>query len=240
MTEAMEEKRAAPLVERKESPRGFINFRMEDSILERMRLDGKAGVFRSNLTDEEFTSLTVVPLEMTRSRTMFGDGENGEREVVCRSGDGTGPDWSKVGFWGGVETPRACMACPHSQWQENKVPPECSEYWNLLVVTPGTTVPFVLSAKGTSIAAIRQMMTLLSKTGRDLCSFAVTFTAEQAGSGTRTYYRMVFAGHEELSEADAEIYANLYDHLVVGNTGIAHVLSGVQQVASATEDAPPF
>ncbi len=240
-TKPVEVPEAGALATQESVGRGFQNFRVEDALLPRIRLNGKRGVFVSNLEpdDEGTKTLIFVPLLMTRSRTMFVEEGDEKIVAVCRSADGDQPAWSEPGFWT-EERPQACMGCKYAQWGADKTPPQCDLFWNFLCVTPGNAMPFVFSARRTAIPAAKRMMSVLKASGNDLFAAEVTFGSKEAGTGTKTYSRLTFDGHRWLDGDELLQYEGLYMTYVSGNEHLAEMLSGVQMENTGDEEATPF
>jgi len=237
--EVVKPSKAGALATPEQVGRGFQNFRPEDALLPRMRLNGKTGQFVSNFdSDDEGTdTLTFVPLLMTRSRTMFVEQSDEKIVAVCRSADGDAPAWSEPGFWA-EERPAVCMACELSEWGIDKTPPKCDLFWNFLAVAPGSEMPFVFSVRRTALPAAKKMMSVLKASGNDLFMAEVTFGSKEAGSGTKAYHRLTFDGHRWLEGDEISAYEELYGIFVEGNDHLAELLSGVQ--AGNTGDESPF
>jgi len=239
--EIMEQPSGKALSEQGRIGRGFQHFRVEDALLPRIRLNGKTGVFVSNLEpdDEGTATLRFVPLLMTRSRTMFVEEGDDNIVAVCRSPDGDQPTWSEPGFWT-EPRPTACMACKYAQWGADKTPPQCDLFWNFLGVSLGNQMPFVFSARRTAIMAAKKMMSVLKASGNDLFAAEVTLGSKEAGSGTKTYSRLTFDGHRWLEQEELGLYEELYSTYVEGNDHLAEMLSGVQSENVGDEDGSPF
>jgi len=226
--------------------RGYQNYDFSKAILPRVRLNGKMGVFESNLDDNDGTAnLVIVPIFMSRSRTLFVPEEN-STDRLCQSANGAVPTWFSPGFWENDKPPNTCESCPHSRWNAKDgktTKPNCAESWNFLAVDPGNPdSPFIFTVSGTAITVANRMMTMLSRLSPDLFCAEVAFGNHTKGEGKKQYFKLTLDSHRILSDEEMAVYEKLYDSYVGGNPlEIADIMGGgsrSQQQGTSVEAEP--
>jgi len=161
-----------------EELQGFSGFEGLDAssmvIIPRIKLvqptskEGTQGLFRINLTGEEFENLPIIVIKAMQGRTMW-DPTPGKEDVLCRSYDFFVPDSS-------IEKPfaPACAKkamnikkqmvtmtlCDQARWH-GETKPECSEVYNLLCLLSDDFVPFWTTIHGASIKAVRSYLSAI-------------------------------------------------------------------------------
>ncbi len=142
--------------------------------------DIKAGEFMNTLTGESYgTSFEFVPISLWPSRTLFA--ENRDDAAICRSPDGlTNLDGVNCEF-----------NCPHDayDWKPGKIPPDCTESFNYMILVEGEQFPALISLMRTAITtAGNRLNALISYAPLPPWNWVYEFYSYQ-GSGKRgTYY----------------------------------------------------
>jgi len=134
----------------------------------------EAGKFCLNLTGEEFDTLDVVFLKVTKGRIYFPEGST-DQKPVCGSQDRLKPSPR-------FEQPVAetCESCFYANWN-GKEPPVCNETLNLLGVMVDAGLPFWWSVKSTAIAPTKRFLSaiaLRSRAGKNLFDAQATITSQ--------------------------------------------------------------
>lgn len=189
MTEAMTTQNDNALI-------GFESFDTSDRIMPRISIvqptseEGTKGTFRSNLTGDERSEITIVPLTYRKSRIMWGD-DLGD-DPVCKSRNALVPDPD-------VESPQCneCAqklngklveVCAAAQWDnETRQPPQCKLQYNMVALDEDE-VPFMMRFSGSAVRPFKSLISGLVMKRKPLCDFRVKMTLKQMKSSKGTYY----------------------------------------------------
>ena len=142
--------------------------------------DIKAGEFMNTLTGESYgTSFEFVPISLWPSRTLFA--ENRDDAAICRSPNGlTNLDGVNCKF-----------NCPHNayDWKPGKIPPDCTESFNYMILVEGEQFPALISLMRTAIkTAGKRLNALISYAPRPPWNWVYEFYSYQESSKRGTYY----------------------------------------------------
>jgi hypothetical protein len=155
---------------------GFEGLDISSFVIPRIKLvqptskEGTAGMFRLNLTGDEFSSLSIIVVNQIRTRTFWNPDPKSE-EVLCRSYDFLTPDISvaKEADDGSLVYPYSPICakvlkniygkekpfevCEYAKWhgKDRKIKPECSEAYNFLCLQAEDLLPFWITFHGASI-----------------------------------------------------------------------------------------
>jgi len=164
----------------------------------------KEGWFTSSLGEQKET-LRCVILRGRASRVYWPPYNPNEENPtpICKSNDAIRPSPD-------VENPlsKECAVCPYAQWQEGKKP-ECALVYNLLCLDLDTGIPFVISAKRTSLKPLRNYLTRFKF--RMIPTYAVETIVK--AKKIDTYYILDFTEGEALRKQDIETVAKYAEDL---------------------------
>jgi len=132
----------------------------------------KPGKYRDSVTGEHFDKITVVPLDIRKSRVLFPPGNDFTQKPLCRSNDGVVPS-----PFAQFPQARTCASCPKGQWRKEggrNIKPECRDNLNLLVIDKESTLPAYIKFGGTGIAPFKEFLQIIER-------HRVTFAAKNGG-----------------------------------------------------------
>jgi len=131
-----------------------------------------------------------------------------------------------------VENPlsKECAVCPYAQWQEGKKP-ECALVYNLLCLDLDSGIPFVISAKRTSLKPLRNYLTRFKF--RMMPTYAVETIIK--AKKIDTYYVLDFTEGEVLRKQDIETVAKYAEDLadVFRKTDVTEVAEEDEEAVKA-------
>lgn len=123
---------------------------VSDSVTEHSATPGK---LRLNITGQQFDSLDVMIVAITKGRILFQD-----KTPLCRSFDGIVSDPKLPS-----RIQESCAGCIKSTWSDGKAP-ECSETYNVFMVditdpaAEGYGTPFWFTARKSSLKPFREQV----------------------------------------------------------------------------------
>jgi hypothetical protein len=177
----------------------------EDLLLGRWRLvqhsstiDGQAGQWNNNLSEEIRNYLDLVVLKISPSRAYFDE----NRKLRCMSRNGT---HSTSG--------RQCWGCPLAQWGEDGEPPPCSRGYTLICWDPTEEALCLIGALRTGVPPIRLYFSKLDRKKTPPFHFLTRFTAREEKGPKGKYMVINPEIIEELDQAKKDHYYQLYQAL---------------------------
>lgn len=157
------------------------------------------GRLRDNLTGTEYSEIRVVPLMVRSGRVLFPPGSDLDAKPLCRSNDGIGPVTTDENL---VPQAPNCATCDfgNKAWAKGKRP-DCRETRRFLFIEKETQLPYVMTIKGTSLKAFKDLLSGIARymaaaraKGETLNLFDFSFTIksrfEQNSKGS--YYVLQF------------------------------------------------
>lgn len=189
---------------------GLDDFGREEMVIPRLRLvqaqsgfSDDAGKIHNSLTGAAKDQLTIMVIGAKKGRVKWPPGEfNREMKVQCASDDGLHAREGLAGAEADGTPTMDCARCVYAQWSDSddgkRVPPPCSAVLNFLVVDIADDLPSLVSFKRTSMAAGKQLVTLVKSFG-----FRRTFilsTAPEQGPRGKYHVFQVAAGEAVVPE----------------------------------------
>jgi len=173
-------------VEYKRSP----NTRDDDTL--------KEGLFTSSLGGQK-EKIRCVILRGRPSRVYWPEKFDPTEEnptPICKSNDGIRPSQD-------IEEPKndKCADCPYAQWGKDSEKPKCALVYNLLCLDMETGIPFIISAKRTSLKPLRAYLTKFYFSQKATYSIETIIGIRKMAN----YYLLQFSEGEELRKQDVEI-----------------------------------
>lgn len=167
-----------------------------------------------------------------------------DRKFACRSLDREVP--TDHG-WGVVSS--SCDACPFARWEViggKRTPPQCSELYRVLVMDVDTSLPAFYRVRGTAIAHMKNLNTLLMVAARGrhplflgelapFSAFRVKLGAKETSSGKNKWWVPVFGRPEPITEKDEIEIARALRAAIVESG--ANVIEDEGEVADAAGEA---
>lgn len=176
---------------------GIEGFGRDEMVIPRLRLvqaqsgfSDNAGTIHNNMTGIAKDTITIIVIGAKKGRVKWPKDYKRDQEPDCASDDGVRAREGLAGVEQDRQTPTAeCARCIYSQWSTEdsgkRIPPPCSMVLNFLVVDVEDDLPSLISFKRTSMAAGKQLVTLVKSFG-----FKRTFllSAVQEQGDTGKYY----------------------------------------------------
>ena len=187
----------------------------------------KEGLFTSSLGGQKGLIHCVI-LRGRPSRVYWPEKFDPTEEnpvPICKSNDG-------INHSKDIENPKnsKCKTCPYTQWGKDNEKPKCARVYNLLCLDMETGIPFIISAKRTSLKPLRGYLT------KFYFSQKATYSVETV-IGIRkmaNYYLLQFSEGEELRKQDVEIASKYAEDLAD-----AFRRTEVTETTEASEDDEP-
>ena len=186
----------------------------------------KEGWFTSSLGEQKEV-LRCVILRGRASRVYWPPyNPNEEPTPICKSNDAIRPAPD-------IPNPlsKECATCPYAQWGEKGERPECALVYNLLCLDLDTGIPFIISAKRTSLKPLRNYLT------RFRFRMMPTYAVETIIKAKKidTYYVLDFTEGEVLRKQDIEIVAKYAEDLadVFKKTDVTEVAEEDEEAVKA-------
>lgn len=166
----------------------------------------KEGYFTSSLGGQK-EKIRCVILRGRPSRVYWPEKFDPTEEnptPICKSNDAIAPSPD-------VERPKSkeCATCPYAQWGENKEKPKCALVYNLLCLDMETGIPFVISAKRTSLKPLRAYLTKFMFSQKPTYSVETIISTKKLAN----YYILQFSEGEDLRKEDIEIASKYAENL---------------------------
>jgi hypothetical protein len=182
------------------------------------------GMFYLNITGEQFESLEVVFLKVTKGRVNFREDAT-DRKPICGSNDRIKPSSR-------FDPPMApaCAECSCSRWN-GKEPPECPETYNLLGLFTDSQLPFWWSVKSTAMTPTKRFLSAIAlRPEKNLFDAKIAMKSQLVAQPGKKYH---VPGYTLSWLKDSSLYADLYakySHEEIDRTFVAE-----EETASARD-----
>lgn len=218
---------------------GLEDFKPEEATIPRLGIAHADGVFKDNLTGEQFAEMYGVILGLVKQRVMWPAelGDDGQ-PPQCKSSDaatgypnmdnrsGIGFPWAESGLDASslpVDTAGrvtiACEACPFSQWTKGvgkNIPPRCSERhtFPILFNTDSPDGPWdragIISFQRSGLTPSKRYLSAFSHSKQPLYSVVTKLTLTRQQRGTVKYSVPVFSKVADVDRDEWPEYSTQY------------------------------
>jgi len=169
-----------------------------------------AGHLINSLIKEDYgTEIVFIPIKHYKSRIYWRERDAGGG-MLCNSLDASLPSSG--------EYAKSCGACEKCKWPKEKgESPDCTLYYNFVIIINGTVIPVVLPMEKSKIPIARALITLTKYVGGNLDIFAkkykIVSKVEKKKGGTFFNYTVApvgFVTEEEFQLAES-VFIQLQD-----------------------------
>jgi len=170
----------------------------------------KVGKFLINVTGDDYDTMNVAIVKLTKSRILFPEKYKRDNEPLCRSHDFKTP---ADDIEGATPMDKTCElipgdkknhVCPYANWGSDNTPPRCQETWNFLLVDLDSYIPMWFSVKSTALKPMRKIVSAISMIckAKRLPMWAMSFNIniEKIVNDSGTFYVPKCTKPEILSE----------------------------------------
>jgi len=117
-----------------------------------------AGEFYCKSLDLSWPSFPAVLLRFEKSRILWPEKYKVDNDPLCKSHDAVTPVTDDDSF-----TPKAknCGSCPFGKWggtKNNRIPPECNEVMDMVILNLDELVPYMFSVHSTGLGATNKTL----------------------------------------------------------------------------------
>ncbi len=146
--------------------------------------------------------LEIIPIVLAKTRMHlqpFADGGG----ILCRSDDALKARPGGDGVNAGNEPTQDCLACVRKEWDDEKGKPECSLFYNIIVLVPSRGyAPFVWSCKHTNVKVVKRFLSTAKQLGADFFARKYAIAAVTEQSANFTYKNFIFRSVDWVNEAE--------------------------------------
>jgi len=138
----------------------------------------------------------------------------------------------------GRQRPNVCVNCPFAQWGPNKERPNCRINYNFLCVRPDAEDLFRISFHGSSLAAVKKMLTQIRRSRRPMFSYVQHWGAEQRSKGRNDFFVLSVGTPDWIQDEDLPFYEEIYDHVMAyGEADVVDLLGGGALIQAGSSDS---
>jgi hypothetical protein len=212
--------------------------------------EGTAGMYRINLTGDEFTDLPIIVIKAIQARTMW-DPDPKSEEVLCRSYDFMKPDSSIIKPYSPICAKKITnlkkqevltVVCPQGKWRKdekgNDVKPECAETYNLLCLQAEDLLPFWITLAGVSIGPVRKYLSAIALRRCRLFQWETVLSSEMK-TEPQKHYVAKFSTPKPVPTENAQVVAQTIIELNLMEADIKRTFEAEEAQAEGGEADDP-